>query len=100
MAGNDSDSGFFRKILNECSKIRQKPRRMSKKLNSSSKLEVKSSVNFSKMSKKEKIGQDIINILAQSTIPIVNLESDESTTNWPEPDPDDIITIDSTEDEQ
>ena len=52
------------------------------------------------MSKKEKIGQDIINILAQSTIPIVNLESDESTTNWSEPDPNDVITIDSTEDEQ
>ena len=100
MAGNDSDSGFFQKILNECSKIQQKPRRMSKKLNSSSKLEVKSSVNFSKMSKKFEIGQDIINILAQSTIPIVNLESDESTTNWPEPDPNDVITIDSTEDEQ
>ena len=102
IAGNDTDSGFFQKILTECSKIQQKPRRMSKILNSSSKLEVKRSVNFSKMSKKFEIeiGQDIINILAQSTIPIVNLESDESTTNWPEPDPNDVITIDSTEDEQ
>ena len=52
------------------------------------------------MSKKAKIGQDIINILAQNTIPIIDLGSDESVTIWPEPDPNDVITIESSEDEQ
>ena len=86
--------------MNVCSKIRQKPRRKSKKLNSPSKLTVKSSANQAKMSKKAKIGQDIINILAQNTIPIIDLGSDESVTIWSEPDPNDVITIESSEDEQ
>ena len=100
---NDSDSGFFQNKMTVCLKLRKNPRRMGKKLKTQSKLtlkSLKSLANYTKMSKKARLGQDIIDILAQNTIPIVDLENDESVTVWPEPDPNDVIVIESSENEE